>query len=299
MQEKLRVKCSCGKLLSIRPDLVGKKIRCPACSSVYDTGNETLLESKVLPSVANSEMKKCPFCAEMIRKEAVKCRYCGSMLSDQPAAAASTGSSVISARTYGAPKAGHEDQHGSFTCVLVSFDKDRRLPLTKEIQWALPNLSLKEAENLIERSQPILGSCMSMEAANALKRQMESAGGIIEVRGASAGALHAEEGDMNPSSEGSDPKTGNKGNHKGCSVRGCLWLLVGIIVLIIALSQVLRMMGYGDGPEHPVRDEAERQLKLEEERRIDEQIRWNQSIRQFEFQEKVDREKERMRRQGY
>lgn len=90
--------CSCGARLSIPDDKAGQQVRCPRCASEFVAppllpGNMSsqkvaggipstsgIPDSSDQPSISD-DMKTCPFCVELIRKDATVCRYCRSQLS--------------------------------------------------------------------------------------------------------------------------------------------------------------------------------------------------------------------------
>lgn len=68
-----------------------------------------------------------------------------------------------------------------FDIILTGFDAAQKIALIKEVR-AVSGLGLKEAKDAVEKGGETIKSGVSKEEAAAIKKQLEAAGGKVEVK---------------------------------------------------------------------------------------------------------------------
>ena len=80
-----------------------------------------------------------------------------------------------------APAAAVAEEKTEFTVVLKSFDEAKKIPVIKEVR-AITGLGLKEAKDLVEAGNKTLKENVSKDDAAKIKKQLEAAGGVVEIQ---------------------------------------------------------------------------------------------------------------------
>ena len=74
-----------------------------------------------------------------------------------------------------------EEEKTEFDVILTGFDAAQKIPLIKEVR-AVSGLGLKEAKEAVEKGGETIKSGVSKDEAAAIKKQLEAAGGKVEVK---------------------------------------------------------------------------------------------------------------------
>ena len=80
----------------------------------------------------------------------------------------------------GAPAAADEEK-SDFDVILTGFDAAQKIALIKEVR-AVSGLGLKEAKDAVEKGGETIKSGVSKDEAAAIKKQLEAAGGKVEIK---------------------------------------------------------------------------------------------------------------------
>lgn len=88
---------------------------------------------------------------------------------------------AVSAPAAGGAAAPAEEEKNEFDIILTGFDAAQKIALIKEVR-AVSGLGLKEAKDAVEKGGETIKSGVSKDEAAAIKKQLEAAGGKVEVK---------------------------------------------------------------------------------------------------------------------
>lgn len=108
--------------------------------------------------------------------EAIKEKF--NVTAAMPVAVAAAGGAAPAAG--GAAPAADEEK-SDFDVILTGFDAAQKIALIKEVR-AVSGLGLKEAKDAVEKGGETIKSGVSKDEAAAIKKQLEAAGGKVEIK---------------------------------------------------------------------------------------------------------------------
>lgn len=74
-----------------------------------------------------------------------------------------------------------DEEKSDFDVILTGFDAAQKIALIKEVR-AVSGLGLKEAKDAVEKGGETIKSGVSKDEAAAIKKQLEAAGGKVEIK---------------------------------------------------------------------------------------------------------------------
>lgn len=88
---------------------------------------------------------------------------------------------VAAAPAAGGAAPAADEEKSEFDIILTGFDAAQKIALIKEVR-AVSGLGLKEAKDAVEKGGETIKSGVSKDEAAAIKKQLEAAGGKVEIK---------------------------------------------------------------------------------------------------------------------